>query len=87
MAGRWIGQRGPREWAPRSPDLTIPDFFLWGYLKSRVYNSKPKNIQELMDNIRDACRLITPESSKIVAKNGKYESNIVLQMMANNSSI
>ncbi|KAJ4441785.1 hypothetical protein ANN_11643 [Periplaneta americana] len=24
-------------WPPRSPDLTTPDFFLWGYLKDRVY--------------------------------------------------
>ncbi len=64
MPGRWIGRRGPREWAPRSPDLTIPDFFLWGYLKSQVYNSKPRNIQELMDNIRDACRSITSEMLK-----------------------
>jgi len=22
---------------PRSPDLTAPDFFLWGYLKDRIY--------------------------------------------------
>ena len=24
-------------WPPRSPDLTSPDYFLWGYLKRRVY--------------------------------------------------
>lgn len=29
----------PREWPPRSPDLTPCDFFLWGYLKSRVQNT------------------------------------------------
>ncbi|GFT47998.1 DUF4817 domain-containing protein [Trichonephila clavipes] len=28
-------------WPPRSPDLTPADFWLWGYLKSRVYLSGP----------------------------------------------
>ena len=27
-------------WPPRSPDLTPPDYFLWGYLKGRVYQNK-----------------------------------------------
>ena len=25
--GKWIGRRGPIEWAPRSPDLTPPIYF------------------------------------------------------------
>ena len=29
---RWIGRRGPIEWPARSPDLTVADFFLWGYV-------------------------------------------------------
>ena len=32
--GKWIGRRGPIEWPARSPDLTPPDFFLWGVIKS-----------------------------------------------------
>ncbi|XP_011864749.1 PREDICTED: uncharacterized protein LOC105560328 [Vollenhovia emeryi] len=35
--GRWIGRRGPVAWPARSPDLTPLDFFLWGYMKDRVY--------------------------------------------------
>ncbi|KAJ4435615.1 hypothetical protein ANN_18231 [Periplaneta americana] len=32
---RWIGRRGSAaEFSPRSPDLTSPDFYLWGALKS-----------------------------------------------------
>jgi len=30
-----------RLWPPRSPDLTPSDYFLWGYLKGRVYQNKP----------------------------------------------
>jgi len=26
-------------WPPRSPDLTPPDYFLWGYLKGTVYQT------------------------------------------------
>ncbi|EFN72427.1 hypothetical protein EAG_03551, partial [Camponotus floridanus] len=29
---RWIGRGGPIAWPARSPDLTSPDFFLWGYV-------------------------------------------------------
>jgi transposase len=61
MPGRWIGRRGPTEWPPRSPDLTIPDFFLWGYLKSRVYDSRPRTIEDLKNNIIEECKKITPE--------------------------
>lgn len=36
--GRVIGRRGTIEWPPRSPDLSPSDFFLWVYVKDRVYN-------------------------------------------------
>lgn len=36
FAQNWIGNNGPEEWPPRSPDLTPLDFFLWGYLKNVV---------------------------------------------------
>jgi hypothetical protein len=35
--GRWIGRAAPIPWPPRSPDLTRPDFLLWGFVKDRVY--------------------------------------------------
>ena len=43
---------------PRSPDLTVCDFFLWGYLKSRVYESKPRTLDELKDAIKMEIALI-----------------------------
>jgi hypothetical protein len=30
--GHWTGRGGPIAWPPRSPDLNLLDFFLWGYL-------------------------------------------------------
>ncbi|KAJ4434735.1 hypothetical protein ANN_23303 [Periplaneta americana] len=38
-------------WPPRSPDLTTPDFFLWGYLKDRVYATRPETLDDLKHNI------------------------------------
>ena len=36
----------------RSFDLTPVDFFLWGYLKDRVYVGKPQTTEELKQSIR-----------------------------------
>ena len=47
-----ISRFGDIHWPPRSPDLSICDYFLWGYLKSKVYLNKPRNIQELKEFIR-----------------------------------
>jgi len=40
-------------WPPRSPDLTQPDYLLWGYLKGRVYRNKPRTIDALKTNITE----------------------------------
>jgi len=33
---------------PYSPDLNPPDYFLWGYLKERIYNNNLKTLEALM---------------------------------------
>ena len=40
-----------RDWPPRSPDLNPLDFFLWGFLKSKVYTPRPATLAELRANI------------------------------------
>lgn len=65
---RWIGRRnrneGGEDWPPRSPDLTPLDYYLWGYLKSKVYKTKPESIQELIQRIRDEIDLIPFETNR-----------------------
>ena len=51
LDGRWIGRRGAIEWPARSPDLTPCDFFLWGYLKNKVYGQRVRDIQHLKERI------------------------------------
>lgn len=57
------------QWPPRSPDLTAPDFFLWGYLKEKVYANKPNNIEELKANIEAEIRAISPQMLQTVMEN------------------
>lgn len=58
---RWIGRRGSIEWPARSPDLTPLDFFYWGYLKDRVYATKPVCINDLKERILMVSQSVTPE--------------------------
>lgn len=47
---RWIGRSGPTEWPPRSPDLTINDFWLWSFMRDRVFiEPRPATLQQLAD--------------------------------------
>jgi len=45
-------------WPPRSPDLSTRDFFLWRYLKSRVYAHNPRTLSDLKEAIRQEIRPI-----------------------------
>jgi len=42
-------------WPPRSPDLTPCDFFLWGYIKDRMYVPPvPRDLRQLQQRIVEA---------------------------------
>ena len=60
LPNSWIGRAGPISWPPRSPDLTPLGFFLWGFIKDRVYATKPRTIPELMDKIVTTVQVVTP---------------------------
>jgi hypothetical protein len=62
----WIGRGGPVSWPPRSPDLTSPDFFLWGHLKTLVYAQKVSTIQELREKITEAIASISKRTLEAV---------------------
>ena len=57
--------------SPRLPDQTAPDFFLWGYLKERVYRNNPKPLEELKENIQNEIRSIPAPMLSQVMKNIK----------------
>lgn len=53
--GRWMGRGADGDsniaWPPYSPDLTPPDFFLWGFIKSKVYTTQVADLAELRARI------------------------------------
>ena len=73
-----------RDWPPRSPDLNPLDFFLWGYLKSKVYSPLPLTLAQLEQNIRRevaaldpnmvlrALRDVRERCQAVIATNGGY---------------
>lgn len=47
----WIGRNAPVRWPPRSPDLSILDFFLWGTVKNRVYRGSYDTVNDLREAV------------------------------------
>lgn len=58
--GRVISRFGDIAWPARSPDLSICDFFLWGFLKARVYTNKPRTLDDLKEAIRQEIANMSP---------------------------
>jgi len=67
LPNRWIGRARQNDqvfckWSPRSPDPTVCDFFLWGYVKDRVYVPPlPTTVDELQERITAAVKSVTPD--------------------------
>ena len=59
--GSWIGRGGSIAWPTRSLDITPLDFFLWGYVKDRVYKTPVNDLEELKEKIRQAVASVTPD--------------------------
>ena len=69
---RWIGRTGPKDlalhsWPPRTPDMTPCDFFLWGYVKERVYVPPlPADLDELTNRMTAAVKSVTEDTLRRV---------------------
>jgi len=60
---------GGVEWPAYSPDLNPCDYFLWGYLKDRVYRSAPTTIDQFKNNIKTEINAIGSEVHNRVIDN------------------
>lgn len=58
---QWIGRGGRIAWPARSPDLTPLDFFLWGYVKNKVYSVECSSRDEMIERIKAAFTSVTPQ--------------------------
>ncbi|GBM97955.1 hypothetical protein AVEN_150652-1, partial [Araneus ventricosus] len=63
IPNRWIGHVGANNkvmlpWLPRLPDITPCDFFLWSFVKDKVYMPPlPRNLENLRTRIDNALNL------------------------------
>ena len=65
-------------WPARSPDLTPLDFFLWGYLKSKVYANDPQDPKALKSAIKKEVRLISKETCQNVIREVQKRADLCL---------
>ncbi|CAG4969499.1 unnamed protein product [Colias eurytheme] len=65
-----ISHRGNINWPPRSPDLSPVDYFVWRYLKSKVYENNPRNLTQLKQTSGDnLASHINPSVLKVCEEN------------------
>ena len=84
----WVQQRFPDrpisrgcdpQWSPHSPDMNPPDFYMWGYLKERVYGNNPRTIPDLKAAITAAVSAIPKEECGRVIENLAHRIQMCLQ--------
>jgi glycine betaine/choline ABC-type transport system substrate-binding protein len=56
-----MGTYVPVQWLVRSPNITPLDYFLWGYLKTVVYENPPINLDDLKNKIIITCNEFTED--------------------------
>ena len=80
---RWLGHGGPVAWSPRSPDL---DYYLWGHMKTLVYETNvysraalrnrifaaAEHIRNHPDNISSATQSLFNRAEKCIAAGGGH---------------
>ncbi|GFV30904.1 putative DD41D transposase [Trichonephila clavipes] len=74
---RLISRFGPVNWPPRSCDLTPLDYFLWGDVKSLVYEDKPQTLDHLEDNIRRVFAVMRLQMLEKVIENWTYRLDYI----------
>jgi len=80
---RWIGRKGPKDlalhsWPPRSPDMISCDFFLWGYVKERVYVPPlPADLDEPTNRITAAVKSVIEDTLRLVWDEFSFRVDVV----------
>ena len=76
---RLILCRTGNPWPAHSPYLSPPDFFLWGYLKEKVYHNILQTIDELKENIHCETKRIPHEMLDRVINNFNVRVATIIQ--------
>jgi hypothetical protein len=88
---RIISRNANIAWPPRSPDLSVCDYFLWGHLKSVVYQTRPTNLAQLKTRIeenianipentlRRAMQNLQNRLTECVQRNGQHLTEVIFK--------
>ena len=82
LPSRCVGPAAGRDntactWSPRSPDLTVCDFFLWGFAKDNVYVPPlPKTLPEVQERLNTAIGNVTQDVLWRVWREWEYRLDI-----------
>ena len=63
---------GGKLWLPHSPDINPCDFFLWGFLKEKVFQRRQENVAQLRAHIVKLCRALSEESKSCDKCKGSF---------------
>ena len=78
------------DWPPYSPDLSACDYWLWGYIKDKVYRNSPQTIDDLKHNIKTTIEAIDTDMlgrvmanfekrlEYVVAADGGHFENLII---------
>jgi hypothetical protein len=77
------------DWPPYSADMTVCDFFLWGYMKDEVFRERPENLEQLQERItevihgipddmrRRACDAFEARLRHLIASGGSHFEQMI----------
>jgi hypothetical protein len=74
-----ISIRGELPWPARSPDLSACDYFLWGYLRTKVYTTTPQTIDDLKITIQKEISAITENMARRALGNPRARFDACMQ--------
>ena len=64
-------REGGKLWPPPSSDINPCDFFLWGFLKEKVFQRRPENVAQLRAHIVKLYRAFSEDLCRKVVSNAR----------------
>ena len=71
------GGLGETPWSPRSPDITRLNFFLWRYVKDKMFSTPVPDITNLKARITDAFATITEHMLENTCRETDYRLDVL----------
>ena len=70
---------GGKLWPPHSLDINPCNFFLWGFLKEKVFQRRPENVAQLWAHILKLCRPLSEDLCRKVVTNARVRLQEVVR--------